>query len=96
VGNVLGWREFGMEGHCPEKRVLERKWGKRRKSGGGLWSGLNVGRRAFIQGVHVGLRVGTCCGSAEVHKMVFEETEQEDIPTIIDSGRLVVGSRSDC
>jgi hypothetical protein len=32
----------------------------------------------------------------EVRKMVFEETEQEDIPTIIDSGRLVVGSRSDC
>jgi len=54
VGKVLGWREFGMEGHCPEKRALERKWGKRRKSGDGLQSGLNVGRRAFIQGVHVG------------------------------------------
>jgi hypothetical protein len=36
VGKVLGWREIGMEGHCPERRVLEHKWGKRRKSGDGL------------------------------------------------------------
>ena len=29
-------------------------------------------------------------------KWYSRKTEQEDIPTIIDSGRLVVGSRSDC
>jgi hypothetical protein len=47
VGMESEWRDL-----CPERRALERKWGKRRKSEGGWTSGLKEGRE-FIHRVHV-------------------------------------------
>lgn len=74
-----------MEGLCPERRALERRWGKRRQTGGGRQSGLKEGKH-FIQGGHVGIRVAFVAFVASVpkiHEIVFEEIEQEKFQQLI-------------
>jgi hypothetical protein len=86
---------IGMKGLLSRKasfehRASERKWGKRRVSERGRRSGLQEGG-TFSRAPRVGLRVAFAEAERYLKLYVFEESQEEEIPTI-NCGTLVVGN----